>query len=217
MHNLYYSGIDGCRGGWLFTTIDGEGKFDIHLFPKIKDAVTLIEKSIEIAIDMPIGLINSPNEIRGIDIQIRKELGHPFSSSVFTVPCKQAVYADDFQDANSINKEILGKGISIQAWNICSKIKELDQFLIQHSMLKSKFKETHPELCFKNLKGESLNYKKKTSEGFKERLNLLAAKFPGIEDVYKKARSQFRKKDVADDDVLDSMVLANSVLSFPYK
>ncbi len=200
-------GIDGCRGGWLFTLIDAKQKLSLSLIKRLDDALDLLKKAQRVYIDMPIGLVKEKGEIRDIDVQIRKELGHPFSSSVFTVPCQQAVYASDYYQANQINKDVLGKGISIQAWNICPKIKELDIFLCQNSGLKSKFIETHPELCFKHLKGSSLSYKKKTKEGKEERIKLLQTQLPEISLLFQQFRKQFLKKDVADDDILDSLVL----------
>ncbi len=200
-------GIDGCRGGWLFSIIGEDGEISIVLFSQLIDAVDIIKKAERIFIDMPIGLVDNKNEKRIIDNQIRTELGYPFSSSVFTVPCRQAVYADNYKEALEINKAILGKGFSIQSWNICPKIKELDIFLEQNIEIKGIFVETHPELRFKQVNGESLQFKKKTVEGFNERINLLKIKYPSIVDVYLKYRKQFLKKDVSDDDMLDSLIL----------
>ena len=118
------------------------------------------------------------------------------------------MYANDYHEANRINKDVLGKGISVQAWNICAKIKELDIFLTQHPHLKFKFKERHPELCFKRIKGSSLKFKKKTKEGFEERMKLLKTKYLDLEFAYNRGRNVFLKKDVANDDILDSLVLA---------
>ncbi|MCW3788784.1 DUF429 domain-containing protein [Plebeiibacterium sediminum] len=201
-------GIDGCRGGWLCSVIYPDYNISIKLVKQLNEAIEIFLKAKFVFIDMPIGLVSSCNEERNIDVLIRKQLGHPFSSSVFTVPCKQAVYANDYKGASKINREILGKGISIQAWNICAKIKALDLFLKENQSLKSKFKETHPELCFKHLKGTSLNHKKKTAGGFSERMELLEQKQSDIKLIYKQFRQEFLKKDVADDDMLDSLVLA---------
>ncbi len=203
-------GIDGCRGGWLFTTINKNKVISISLFSKMSDAIEVLKGAKSVYIDMPIGLVDKKDEVREIDLQIRKKLGHPFSSSVFTVPCKQSVYAKDFEAATQINRDVLGKGISIQAWNICAKIKELDIFLNQNTLLKPMFYETHPELCFKQMNGKSLVYKKKTQEGFEERLIILERLDKSIRNVFHQSRQQFLKKHVANDDMLDSLVLAYS-------
>jgi len=207
---MTYIGVDGCRGGWLFSILNEENKIEVKLFRKINDAYEILNLAKHVFIDMPIGLIEIKGEEREIDIQIRKDLGQPFSSSVFTIPCKEAVYADSYQSANAINKEVLGKGISIQAWNICNKIKELDVFIDQNQAFKQKIKETHPELCFKQINGSSLTHKKKTKEGKIERIRILNSIRPNIINEVDACRKQFLKKDVADDDILDSLVLVCS-------
>ncbi|MGQ1786238.1 MULTISPECIES: DUF429 domain-containing protein [unclassified Saccharicrinis] len=207
MDSGWYIGIDGCRGGWLFSVLDDNRELNIKLFRNLTDGIDLLRQSEAVSIDMPMGIVSEKGEERVCDALARKELGHPFSSSVFNVPCRQAVYAGSYPEANALNREIQGKGISIQAWNIVPKIKELDMFLDEHPILKEKLHESHPELCFKNLKGAALSYKKKTVEGVRERLVLLKTLYPNIEKHFHVFRNQFFKKDVVDDDVLDSMVL----------
>ncbi|WP_075590673.1 DUF429 domain-containing protein [Labilibacter marinus] len=203
-----YTGIDGCRGGWLLSTLDVDLKLYVQLYTSLESAIKILQTSKVVSIDMPMGLVHENTEQRDCDVSLRKELGSPFSSSVFNVPCHQAVYAHDYPKANRVNKEILGKGLSIQSWNIVPKIKELDKLLRKYPELKQNMFEGHPELCFKYLKGQSLNYKKKTQEGKEERLQLLERNFPHIKKLFESVRSQFLKKDVADDDILDSIVLS---------
>ncbi len=203
-----YIGIDGCRGGWLFSVINEKNEISIQLFTKLSEGLELLNKADRILIDMPIGLVQKKDKVREIDRQIRAELSGPFRSSVFTIPCKQAVYAGSYQEASRINKDVLGKGISIQAWNICSKIKELDMFLAHHPELQYKMKETHPELTFQKIAGHQLNHKKKTKEGEEERLDILEIRNNQIRKIYHHFRKEFLKKHVANDDLLDSLVLA---------
>ncbi len=209
MHiNNLQIGIDGCRAGWFFSLVNDRNEVGILLFKKIKDGLSLLEDAGVVYIDMPIGLVQQKDEVRTIDENIRTELDNAFRSSVFTIPCKQAVYAANYKEASKINKEVLGKGISIQAWNICAKIKELDIFLEEHTQLKNIMKEAHPELSFQRINGNPLNHKKKTAEGKVERMLILESQFEGITKIYKNFRKKFLKKDVADDDILDSLVLA---------
>ncbi|TLX73271.1 DUF429 domain-containing protein [Labilibacter sediminis] len=204
----YYTGIDGCRGGWLLTTLNEQQELKIYLFSSLSEAKELIDSSKHISIDMPMGLVSSQDEERICDALIRKELGKGFGSSVFGVPCRQAVYASSYQEANKINREVLNKGLSIQTWNICSKIEELDVFLQQNPEYKILFTEGHPELCFKRLKGEGLMFKKKHNEGVQERLQLLRKCKQDIQREFEIFNARFLKKWVSTDDVLDSMGLA---------
>lgn len=207
---MEWIGIDGCRGGWLFSLLSAKGHLKILLYHFLQDGLNHLSKATSIAIDMPMGLVSHPNEERICDALIRTELGHPFSSSVFNVPCRQAVYANNYREANNLNREICGKGLSVQSWNIAPKIKELDQYLANYPTLKLTMHESHPELCFKQLKGHSLSHKKKTAEGKEERLTLLNALFPDIKSSFIVFRSLRPKKDVGDDDMIDSMILAHN-------
>lgn len=71
--------------------------------------------------------------------------------SIFNVPCRQAVYLKGYKNANEKNREILGKGITLQSFGICSKIKEVDEFLNNNQNWKNKLREGHPEICFSKL------------------------------------------------------------------
>ncbi|SMO43151.1 Predicted nuclease (RNAse H fold) [Saccharicrinis carchari] len=205
-------GIDGCRGGWLFTVWKAEGDCQLYLYPFLKDGIVHLSDATAIAVDMPMGLVSHPDEERTCDTLIRKELGHPFSASVFNTPCRQAVYAADYTKAKHVNKELCQKGLSVQSWNIVPKIRELDQLLNHHPSLKKTMHESHPELCFKYLNGQPLSHKKKTCEGKDERMSLLKPHFPCVYDTFLKFRKLHLKKDLADDDILDSMILALNAL-----
>lgn len=203
-------GIDGCKGGWLFSVLSTDDHLQMLLFPFLSDAIAHLLNADAISIDMPMGLISDAGEKRICDALIRKELGHPFSSSVFNVPCKQAVYANNYQEANRLNHKLCGKRLSVQLWNIVPKIRELDIILAEYPSLKKKIHESHPELCFKQLRGEPLVHKKKTAQGKEERIALLKGLFPDIKNEFLTFRKLYLKKNVADDDILDSMVLAHN-------
>jgi predicted RNase H-like nuclease len=41
-----------------------------------------------------------------------------------------------YHEANKINKEVLGRGLSKQAWGIVQKIREVDAFVVQALYIK---------------------------------------------------------------------------------
>lgn len=102
-------GIDGCKGGWVAVSIT-DSDFDIEILNNIEQVLDSHSESI--LIDMPIGLPESANDIRP-DGAARKLLRGK-ASSIFNTPCRQAVYAETYEEANQINREILGKGLSKQ-------------------------------------------------------------------------------------------------------
>jgi len=218
-----YIGIDGCKGGWLCVNIDEANQVDIVVVPILKEVIRCYQSVHNICIDMPMGLQETSDEVRACDPLIRKYLGFPRSSSVFPIPCRQAVYASSYTEANSINKTILDKGLSKQTWNICNKIREFDQLLATHKNLIPLFKESHPEVCFKYLNGDNLSHNKRTKEGQVERLQIIKTYLPNFEIRFNAALAKIPNKVAAIDDILDAGILGinallgmkNGAITFP--
>jgi len=59
-------------------------------------------------------------------------------SSIFPVPCREAVYAETYEKACEVNKLLTGKLISKQAWNIVPKIRDVDRFLVKNKSYREK-------------------------------------------------------------------------------
>jgi predicted RNase H-like nuclease len=201
-----FVGIDGYIDGWCCCIIHDGVRIELH-----KNLTTLFE-NIGInnltLIDMPVGL-SSKNFERFIDFKLRTYLPKNKKSSVFTAPCREAVFSNDYNSAKKANQIITNRSISIQSWNISKKIKELDRFLISQKKNKLTIKESHPEFCFVNLNNNNpLIHSKKTNEGYKERLSILIRNLEGIDVVIKKSIEKFKKEKVKKDDILDSIVLA---------
>ena len=201
-----FIGIDGCKYGWIAIEIINETQFSFELLKNIS-AIHKYKKS-QILIDMPIGLSDESIN-RNIDIKAKKLLSTSKKSSIFIPPCREAVYANSYEDAKKINQKTLGKSLSIQAWNICPKIKELDIFLIEKSTHIPFLREAHPEICFTLLNnGSSFSSKKSTPEGQNDRLNLLQSHFKNAKYIFESVLSSTKRKDVKKDDILDALVLA---------
>ena len=81
-----------------------------------------------ILVDIPIGLRQNGNLERLCDKEARKVLGNR-KSSVFPVPCRNAVYQSTYQEASSINFQLTGKYISKQSWFISGRIRQVDERL----------------------------------------------------------------------------------------
>lgn len=209
-------GIDGARGGWVGCRLEGTS-VEIVCF---RDHALGYELGHELAeglrgvdhawIDMPLGLPEGSGDFpRRCDVQLRQRLGRR-ASSVFTCPIRPAVYAPDYREACRINAEATGKKISLQAWNICPKIRQLDQLL--QSKPSTRIRESHPEYNFQCLKGQPLTYGKKTPEGRQERLEGVLRRYhPELAEYI--ATMRFRGLPgvhVSMDDILDAAVLAVS-------
>lgn len=198
-------GIDGCKFGWVAVSLTDESA---QIFKNLIDLVTFYNNETLFLIDMPIGL-PSPEIERNCEIIARRQLATKRKSSLFPVPCREAVYAENYEKANQINRDVLQKRISKQSWFICSKIKELDQLLLQNEKYKARFKESHPELAFHYLNQKiSMEFNKKTETGQKERLFLLSQFSPSIDVIYKNTLQKFKRMDVEKDDIIDALGLA---------
>jgi predicted RNase H-like nuclease len=158
-------------------------------------------------IDIPIGLKAGGSGERLSDLEARRILKSR-KSCIFPVPCREAIYAESYEKACKINKELAGKSISKQAWNIVPKIRDVDSYLIENETLREKVKEVAPEICFQSLTGASMGSSKKSVDGFLERINVLKGFCLLTDEIVEATISNYRRKKVARDDILDALAAA---------
>jgi predicted RNase H-like nuclease len=198
---MYYIGCDGCRSGWASVSFDEYWNYEIGIFRNIEALCNKYNDSI-IFIDIPIGL--PKNTSRLCDQMARRLLGKR-SSSVFSTPSLDAVYAENYDMARKLNIENTGKSLSKQAWNITNKIKEVNNFILNNIKWKNKIREIHPEVVFYSLNDKTpMEYYKKTKEGEKERIDLLKKYYFGSEDIIEESFKNY-KKDLFKDDIIDAL------------
>jgi predicted RNase H-like nuclease len=167
-----------------------------------------------ILIDIPIGL--SDTGWRECDGPARRLLGRGRSASVFTPPCRAALVAADYREALRLNRTVTGKGIFIQAWNICSKIREVDDFLTDMLGAGGVLRESHPELCFYALNGgAAMRHNKKTPAGQTERRAVLERHLPGLERHWPRLLEALPAGLASVDDLMDALILAVSAALGP--
>lgn len=220
-----YVGLDGCRAGWIAAVIS-EKHGQIQLFSTIEDACMHNQRCERVLIDIPIGLAaNKQEAVMRPEPAARKVLGKR-ASCIFNAPCKQAVYAKDYSEANEINKRVLHKGISKQSYYISNKIREADIFLHSFPEYKGRLLESHPEVCFAmlNKDRQPIMESKKTIKGFNRRIQLLASYYPRTVEILEEVK-QNQQLSAYLEDVIDALVLAvsnyltgnNEFSSFPVK
>lgn len=158
------AGVDGCKGGWIMVRRTVErGTADFVIAERWRD----LPPADMIAVDMPIGLPDSGE--RGCDLLARKKLG-PRASSIFLGLRRPLLDFRDYAEANAWAKTD-GAGLSVQAWNILEKIRELDKVMTPEAQ--ARIRETHPELAFDNLNGAPVQHPKRLREGLAERQEIL--------------------------------------------
>jgi predicted RNase H-like nuclease len=201
---LMLRGVDGCRAGWLAVAAGPEGPLqsaELHA-----DAASLLAGPWNLsAIDMPIGLPGA--EPRACDQLARQRLGIR-RSSLFPAPPRLCLDAPDHAEACRLCRQEQGIGLSLQSFHLLAKIRDLDQQLRADGARALRVVETHPELgfCLWN-GGRPLAHGKRSREGFAERLALVESEFPG---AWQAIRPRWRRRDVADDDILDALAALRS-------
>jgi len=199
-------GVDGCKAGWFAVTRNGVDLAWL-LFPMINDLASAFLGAERILIDVPIGLPWSDAPIRPCDRLARKVLGRPRKSSVFPVPCREALTADGVEAARKINRMCIGRSIGAQTWGISPKISEVNRLLLNIQGQSHGIHEIHPEVCFWALADrEPMKYSKTTVEGREERLRVLQRFEPSVSAFLDDILSKTLRKNVQADDVLDATV-----------
>jgi predicted RNase H-like nuclease len=184
-------GVDGCRSGWVAVWNTGSG-YDWMTYPTVEALWKAHRRAQAIWIDMPIGL--PEGQARATDRHARVALGHR-RNSVFSVPTRAAVYAADHRAACDANFERTGKKISIQAWCITPKIRELDHLLQHDPDARQIVGESHPEVVFWALSGAPMMHNKKTRAGRAERLAVLERWLPDGDALLTEGRARMTAAD----------------------
>lgn len=221
----WLAGADGCRGGWVVALRDR-----LELTPARLGVIDRLENLFDgtvgwpvpdvLAIDMPIGL---PDRItgsgRGPEQLVRPLLGAR-QSSVFAIPARAAVEADKGPYASQADmlaahraasalartRSDPPRGVSIQAFNLFPKIRELDRLLRGDLALARRVVECHPEVAFQALNGHRpLDEPKKSGgrahgPGLALRRQLLHAR--GLPDALLTAPTP---RGAGEDDVVDAL------------
>lgn len=153
-----------------------------------------------IAVDIPIGLMDVGS--RTCDQRAREYLKPHRSASVFSAPLRDMLTARSHAEASAMRRKLEGKGMSIQAFAITAKIREVDSVL-QRRVEPVNVYEVHPEVSFARLNGGApIEYSKKTAAGRQFRSTLLEQAFPGTLSRPLNAGNRSR---AASDDVIDSL------------
>src|SRR5687768_13808534 len=150
-------GLDGFAKGWVAVHVDG-GKRELHFVKSIPELLAMTFD--RAGIDMPIGL--PEHGLRDCDLQARARL-RPYASRVFFGARRGLWDFSSHADANRALKARGEAGVSIQLWNLGSKILEVDALMTPR--LQSRIREAHPELVFLRLNFGRPLPSKKTEEG----------------------------------------------------
>lgn len=203
-----YVGVDWSSGSWLAVVFDGDGYDQAQVFEEIGDLWYQYEELADlILIDVPIGLIEEGSDGRQCDTLAREVVGSR-APSVFTPPVREATRKRRYPAAKRVHERKTGTGLSKQAFAISDSIAAVDDLVRNVPEARMTFRESHPEVCFRALAGETLSHSKKTAAGYAERMRTLAGFDADAPPVVQAVAEETGGADVAVDDVLDAVGLA---------
>ena len=181
-------GVDGCRGGWIAARVHVIGGQPTSpdpvtvRFAGFASSSTLADivansDALVIAVDIPIGLPGQEGS-RDCD-RLARQVLRPHGSRVFAAPVRASLaHIDDYAAACTVSRAMCGKALSKQAWHILGKIAEADVLADDPRMV-----ECHPEVAFALMGGGVIAEPKRTREGRRARLDLVASWLPDLADA----------------------------------
>jgi len=208
------AGVDGCRAGWVVVLTQsacGGGRgaaAEVAVAPDFRRVLELTREVRVVGVDMPIGLLDAaaPGG-RECDRHARRLLGRARACSVFSPPVRGALVRQSYRRALSANRASSAErlGISIECFNLFSRLREVDEALSANLTLAERVTEIHPELSFRALAGATvgLGEPKRSRRGLARRVTLLRPVFPRLACLL-----ETRLPGVAPDDVLDAHAVA---------
>lgn len=201
-------GVDWASGSWVVveanngtTTVSAEPSL-LNVWHEYGNRAT------EILVDIPVHLTDDDD--RACDTDAKDYLGARVST-VFWTPVRDAVMADNYEDAKSKN----AGGLGSHSWGLTPRIREVNALLGEVDAASEIVFESHPEVCFKAFHGEDLP-SKKTDAGYELRKHCLlehgGESFQPVIDFVddRHANSQWHQRIQSGriEDVLDAAILA---------
>jgi predicted RNase H-like nuclease len=148
-------------------------------------------------IDIPIGLAECGP--RACDREARRMLG-PRRSSVFPAPARPVLRASSYKEACTISRQVSGRAVSKQLYNIVPKIREVDRLQSDARSRSQHLFEMCPELSFTVMTGTPMPHNKRTPEGRAARVEALRPSFGDVAPLLEPPLG-----GATPDDVLDAL------------
>ncbi|MDE0236890.1 MAG: DUF429 domain-containing protein [bacterium] len=178
------AGVDAAKGGWVMaTTATTPGSpVAFSVWPSFAGvwAEARSQGLLAVGVDMPIGLPGQ--DLRRSDIEARELLG-PRRSSLFWTPPLRALNAASHAEANRLSREGTSRGLSIQAFHLLPKVREVRSALTPENLsakARPQAAEVHPETSFAMLAGQPMSASKHQPAGQAERGAALAPEFDNL-------------------------------------
>jgi predicted RNase H-like nuclease len=151
-------GVDWCRRGWVAVALRGHEEPSVMLGRDLGELIERVPDVRCVAVDMPIGL---PKKARPCDRLARAFVGPRYNSLFPTAP-REVLDAETYEDANRVAVRLLdGKKISKQTYSLATNIRAVAMLAERDARLI----EVHPEVSFRALTGNPVQWAKTTWNG----------------------------------------------------
>ncbi len=187
-------GADVASGRWVVARIDDSAVVEVVELDHFDEVVVWSDGAAVIGVDIPIDLGDEP---RRCDLEARAALGSR-ASTLFLIPTRTVLAAADYASARSLAARRGEPGVTAQAFNLRTKIFEVEP----HAQSDRRLHEVHPELSFAVMAGAVVTEPKSTWNGQMRRRRLLADAGLEIPDRLIGVNKS------APDDVLDAVAVA---------
>ncbi|GAA1860571.1 DUF429 domain-containing protein [Pseudonocardia ailaonensis] len=161
------AGVDGVPGGWVVVRVPSL-RWAVVGSPA--EVLAAAEGCAAVGVDIPLAVPVTGS--RSCDALCAARLGRA-RSSVFPAPPRAVLLAGSHPEAVALSRELTGRGISIQAWNIRRQILSWLAVPVPDHVV-----EVHPELAFRGLAPSVGFAGKKTARGAGQRIAALSGWVP---------------------------------------
>ncbi|MBI4172643.1 MAG: DUF429 domain-containing protein [Actinobacteria bacterium] len=163
-------GIDACPGGWVAVSLRN-GELESATVRKTFEHLLDLYPAGTVGVDIPIGLPDVPG--RPADAAARFVLGS-LGRSVFDAFPRVILEATSYETAKARCLERDWPKPSLQSFGMAKRIFEVEAAIGRHP--DRTIIEVHPEVSFRHMNGEPLDYSKSSLGGWQHRWNLLESK-----------------------------------------
>jgi len=132
---VFVVGVDGCKNGWIAVALNNGRFAGAAMYESFAALVHEADDAFSIGVDIPIGLLAQGQ--RYCDGMVKELLG-PRRNSLFLAPPRPAIEAETYEVANAVTRNLMGMGLTKQAYNLRDKILEVDAVLKSQSQKQSK-------------------------------------------------------------------------------
>ena len=162
-------GVDACKGGWVFIQLENGAFASAKIYRRFADGVNASRDAAVICVDIPIRYPTPPAIRRQADDDARERVG-PRHNSIFPTPHPDVLNAPDYDVANRISLEVTNLGLTPVSFALMPRILEVDHVAAHDGRVR----EVHPEVSFRELACQHLQWTKHHWNGQRERSALLA-------------------------------------------